>query len=350
MASQSQPLSSSSAPASASAARDGLAGREPWRRAIRKLRRDRIAMGAGGVLLLIVLAALAAPLYASLVAHTDPFHSGLDVKIMVDSRLMPVMQPSKIGLRLGVTPIGPTWQASYFLGADNQGRDVAARMFFGGRTSLLVAGAATVICLTLAGLVGFVSGYWGGVVDMVLSHLLDILWAFPVYLLAISLSIVLISQPLVIGPFVIGSGSLLLPILILGVIFVPYVARPIRGQVLTLRDSEFVLASIGLGLPRWRIILRDILPNIIPTLLVFLPLMMALNIVTESALSFLSIGVQPPGASWGTIIQDGQALLYTRPAVSLAPGLAIVVTVIALNLFGEGVRDVLDPHTTLRSG
>lgn len=345
---QSQQLSAPSALAFASAVRDRTAGQGPWRRAMCKLRRDRIALGAGALLLLIVLTALAAPLYASLVAHTDPFHSGLDAKIMVDGRLVPVMQPSTTGLGLGVTPIGPTWQASYFLGADNQGRDVAARMFFGGRSSLLIAGMATVICLTLSGLVGLVSGYWGGMVDLVLSRLLDILWAFPVYLLAISLSIVLISQTIVIGPFVIGSGSLLMPILILGVIFVPYVARPIRGQVLTLRNSEFVLASIGLGLPRWRIIMRDILPNIMPTLLVFLPLMIAINIVTESALSFLSIGVQPPDASWGTIIQDGQALLYTRPAVSLAPGLAIVVTVLALNLFGEGVREALDPHAKLR--
>ncbi|WP_031198661.1 ABC transporter permease [Mesorhizobium sp. LSHC422A00] len=337
-------------PGFGSAAVDGACGQRRWRSALRKFRRDRIAMGAGACLLLIVLGALAAPLYPSLVSHNDPFHSGLNVKIVVDGRLVPVMQPSTTGLRLGVTPIGPTWQPSYFLGADNQGRDVAARMFYGGRSSLLIAGAATFLCLALAGLVGFVSGYWGGVVDMVLSRILDILWAFPAYLLAISLSIVLISQTMVIGPFVIRSGSLLMPIFVLGIIYVPYVARPIRGQVLSLRRSEFVLASIGLGLPRWRIILHDILPNVLPTLLVFMPLMMALNIVTESALSFLSIGVQPPGASWGTIIQDGQALLYTRPAVSLAPGLAIAVTVIALNLFGEGLREVLDPRTKLRKG
>ncbi|WP_352800212.1 ABC transporter permease [Mesorhizobium sp. M0320] len=329
---------------------DGAWGQRRWRSALRKLGRDRIAMAAGAFLLLIVLGALAAPLYSSLVSHNDPFHSGLNAKIVVDGRLVPVMQPSTTGLRLGVTPIGPTWQPSYFLGADNQGRDVAARMFYGGRSSLLIAAAATLLCLTLAGLVGFVSGYWGGVVDMVLSRMLDILWAFPAYLLAISLSIVLISQTIVMGPFVIGSGSLLMPIFILGIIYVPYVARPIRGQVLSLRRSEFVLASIGLGLPRWRIILHDILPNVLPTLLVFMPLLMALNIVTESALSFLSIGVQPPGASWGTIIQDGQALLYTRPAVSLAPGLAIVVTVVALNLFGEGLREVLDPRTKSRNG
>jgi peptide/nickel transport system permease protein len=126
------------------------------------------------------------------------------------------------------------------------------------------------------------------------------------------------------------------------------VARPVRGQVLALRNSEFVLASIGLGMPAWRILLRDILPNVSTTLIVYVPLMLALNITTESALSFLSVGVQPPDASWGTIIQDGQSLLYNRPVVSLAPGIAIVITVLALNLLGDGVRDALDPRARLR--
>jgi peptide/nickel transport system permease protein len=177
---------------------------------------------------------------------------------------------------------------------------------------------------------------------------MDVLWAFPVYLLAISLSIVLISHGIDIGPISITSGSLSLPIFIIGIIYVPYVARPIRGQVLSLKQSEFVLAAIGLGVPSHRILFRDILPNVTATLIVFVPLMMAINMVTESALSFLSIGVQPPDASWGTIIQDGQGLLYTRPVVALAPGIAIVISVIALNVLGDGVRDALDPKSKLR--
>jgi peptide/nickel transport system permease protein len=175
-----------------------------------------------------------------------------------------------------------------------------------------------------------------------------VLWAFPVYLLAISLSIVLIAQGLTIGPVTITSGTLLLPIIIICVVYVPYVARPIRGQVLALKRSEFVLAAIGLGVPSYRILLRDILPNIATSLIVFCPLMLALSILTESALSFLSIGVQPPDASWGTIIQDGQSLLYTRPWVALAPGIAIVLTVLALNILGDGVRDGLDPRAKIR--
>jgi peptide/nickel transport system permease protein len=182
----------------------------------------------------------------------------------------------------------------------------------------------------------------------VLSRMLDVLWAFPIYLLAISLSIVLIAQGVQIGPFSITSGSLWLPIWIIGIVYVPYIARPIRGQALSLKESEFVLAAVGLGVPAGRILVRDILPNVTTTLIVFVPLMMALNILTESALSFLSIGVQPPDASWGTIIQDGQTLLYTRPMVALAPGVAIVLTVLALNVLGDGLRDALDPRSKLR--
>ena len=320
----------------------------PWWRAWAKLRRDGTALVAAVVLVLIIVASLLAPLYASLVSGTDPFRSSLSTKIVIGGKRVPVMQPSTGGLGLGVTPIGPTWTQHYLLGADEQGRDVAARLLYGGRNTLMIAGGATMLCFLFAATLGIVAGFAGGLVDVVISRLLDILWAFPVFLLAISLSIVLISHAIVIGPFTIGAGSLALPTVIIGLVYVPYVARPIRGQVLGLRTSEFVLAAVGLGIPRWRILLREILPNVSTTLVVFIPLMMALNIITESALSFLSIGVQPPDASWGTIILDGQALLYTRPAVSIAPGLAIVITVLALNLLGDGVRDALDPRSKLR--
>lgn len=320
----------------------------PLERGLARLMRDRAAMAAFAVLVVIVIASLLAPLYAAKVAETDPFRSALSAKIMLDGKRVPVMQPSTQGLGLGVTPIGPTFQAHYFLGADTQGRDVAARLLYGGRNSLLIAGSATLLCLFLAATIGIISGFSGGIVDLVLSRILDVLWAFPVYLLAISLSIILINNGITIGPITIRSGSLLLPILIIGIIYVPYVARPIRGQVMTLKSAEFILAAHGLGVPRWRILLVDILPNVLPGLIVFMPLMMALNITTESALSFLSIGVQAPDASWGTVIQDGQSLLYTRPVVSLAPGIAIVITVVALNIFGDGVRDAFDPRSKVR--
>ena len=324
--------------------------RGPWVTALRRLFRDRAAVAALAVFILVVTVCLLAPAYAKW-AGVDPFRSTLDAIIKVNGQDMPVMEQSTEGLGLGYTPIGPTWQlGNYFLGADNQGRDVMARLLYGGLNSLLIAGAATILTLTFATIIGLAAGFFGGIVDIVLSRILDILWAFPIYLLAISLSIVLIAQGIEIGPITIESGSLWLPIFIIGVVYIPYVARPVRGQVLALRESEFVLAAIGLGVPSHRILLRDILPNVSTTLIVFVPIMLALNMLTESALSFLSIGVQPPAASWGTIIQDGQTLLYTRPLVAMAPGIAIVITVLALNVLGDGLRDALDPRSKIRIG
>jgi peptide/nickel transport system permease protein len=324
--------------------------RGPWATAMRRLARDRAAMAALMLFLVILGMCLLAPAYANW-AGMDPFKSTLDATIKLNGQTVNVMEQSTEGLGLGYNPIGPTWEiGNYFLGADNQGRDVMTRLLYGGLNSFLIAGAATAFTLIVGTALGLTAGYFGGFIDTVLSRILDILWAFPVYLLAISLSIVLIAHGIQIGPIVIESGSLWLPIFIIGVVFIPYVARPIRGQVLSLRESEFVLAAIGLGVPSHRILLRDILPNVSTTLIVFVPLMMALNMLTESALSFLSIGVQPPDASWGTIIQDGQGLLYSRPMVALAPGLAIVLSVLALNVLGDGLRDALDPRSKVKLG
>jgi len=327
-----------------------MKSRGPWATAVRRLMRDRAAVAALVLFVLIVILCLLAPAYAAW-ANVDPFRSTLDQIIKVNGVDVPVMEQSTEGLGLGYTPIGPTWElGNYFLGADNQGRDVMARLLYGGLNSLLIAGAATLLTLAIGTALGLAAGFFGSLIDTVLSRILDILWAFPVYLLAISLSIVLIAQGIEIGPITIQSGSLWLPIFIIGIVYIPYVARPVRGQVMALRESEFVLAAIGLGVPSHRILLRDILPNVSTTLIVFVPIMMALNMLTESALSFLSIGVQPPDASWGTIIQDGQTLLYTRPLVAMAPGIAIVITVLALNVLGDGMRDALDPRSKIRIG
>ena len=300
--------------------------------------------------MLIVASCLLAPVYAWW-AGVDPFKSSLDAVITLNGVPQPVMEVPTTGLGLGYSPIGPTWHlGTYFLGADNQGRDVMARLLYGGMNSILIASAATAFTLLIATVLGLMAGFFGGLIDMVISRILDVLWAFPVYLLAISLSIVLLTQGITIGPFVIDSASLWLPIFIIGVIYIPYVARPVRGQVMSLRQSDFVMAAIGLGAPSGRILWKDILPNVSTTLIVFIPIMMALNMLTESALSFLSIGVQPPDASWGTIIQDGQGLLYTRPAVALAPGIMIVISVLSLNVFGDGLRDAMDPRSKIKLG
>lgn len=324
--------------------------RGPWATAMNRLSRDRTALVALSFFIAIVIFCLLAPVYAFW-AGVEPFKSTLDAVIIINGKPQPVMELPTTGLALGYTPIGPTWQpGNYFLGADNQGRDVMARLLYGGMNSILIASAATSFTLLFATLLGLLAGFFGGLIDMVISRILDVLWAFPVYLLAISLSVVMITEGITIGPFVIESGSLWLPIFIIGLIYIPYVARPIRGQVMALRNSDFVMAAIGLGAPSSRIMIKDILPNISTTLIVFVPIMMALNMLTESALSFLSIGVQPPDASWGTIIQDGQTLLYTRPAVALAPGLMIVASVLTLNIFGDGLRDALDPKSKIKLG
>ena len=328
-----------------------VVGRSPWALGWRRLRRNRIALVAAVGFILIVVVCLGAGFYANHIAHTDPFVSTIDGTTIINGKPSPVMVDSTGGLGLGVTPIGPTWDIHhYFLGADNQGRDVAARLLYGGRNSLLIGVASALICCVLATIIALIAGFFGGIVDQILSRLLDIIWAFPVFLAAISISTVALTRGIVLGPITIGASSLWLPTLIIAVIYVPYVARPIRGQVLSVREKEFVEAAIGLGASNLRLIYAEVLPNVITTVIVFFPLMIATNMLTEAALSFLSIGVQPPEASWGTIINDGQGLLYTRPWVAIAPGLAIVLTVLSLNVLGDGVRDALDPRARLRIG
>ncbi|PYD78793.1 ABC transporter permease [Komagataeibacter sucrofermentans] len=314
----------------------------PWRQAARAFGRNRSAMGALGVLALITCACLLAPLYAHDVAHSDPFASNVAGSIVLGGQEVDIMQPNDNPLHLGLSPIGPTGHAAYLLGADSQGRDLAARLLYGGRNSLLISACAAVLCLVAATLAGIVAGFCGGVIDTVLSRIMDIMWAVPVYLFAISLSIVMVSQNIHLGPFVLGADSLLIPIFIIALVYIPYAARPIRGRVLALRQAEFVTAARSLGVPGWRIMLLDIVPNITTTLATLGPLLMALALLAESALSFLSLGVQAPQASWGTIIQDGEGLIYTRPLVAVAPGLAIVAVVLALNIVADGLRDALD--------
>ena len=309
--------------------------------AIRRLLADRGAVAAAAALALIVLACALAPFYAAEISGTNPFRSN---PLGTDARGAPVLADNTAGLGLGTTPLGPTWRGDYLLGADAQGRDLAARVLHGGRNSLLIAAGATALCLALAAAAGIAAGFAGGATDAAASWLLDLLWAFPVTLLAIPLSLVLVSQGIRLGPVALDADSLALPALILGVVYVPYVARPVRAQVRSLAGSEFVQAAVAAGAgPGW-VLRRHVLPHAAPTLIGFVPVVMALALLTEAALSAMSIGVQAPAASWGTLIADGQALLYTRPLAAVAPGLAVVVTVLALNVLADGVRDALDPR------
>jgi peptide/nickel transport system permease protein len=331
--------------------RPAVAGRNPWALATRRLWRNRIAMAALGLFLLIVLVSLAAPLYAHGVAQVNPFPPNLNGHTVVGGKVVPVMQQGGGVLKLGETPIGPTWDIQhYFLGADSVGRDVAALLLYGGRSSLLIGVGSAVLCCLAATVVALIAGFFGGVTDALLSRLMDVIWAFPVYLLAISISTELLthSSGFQLGPVHIDASSLWLPTTIIGFIYVPYVYRPVRGQVLAVVRKEFVEAATAQGAGNLRLIFSEILPNVVSTVIVLLPLIIATTILTESALSFLGIGVQPPGVSWGTIIQDGTDLVYTRPWVTIAPGLMILLTVLSLNVLGDGVRDALDPRAKLR--
>src|SRR6266566_3727615 len=331
--------------------RPAIVGRNQWALAVRRLWRNRIAMVALGVFLLIVVLCLDAPLYAHNVAHVNPFPPDLNGHTVVGGKGVPVMQQGGGTLHLGETPIGPTWDIQhYFLGADSVGRDVAALLLYGGRSSLLIGIGSAVICTLAATVVALIAGFFGGTTDAIASRIMDVIWAFPVFLLAISIGTELLthSSGFQFGPVHIAPSSLWLPTAIIAFIYIPYVYRPVRGQVLSVINKEFVEAATAQGAGNMRLIFSEILPNVVSTVIVLLPLMVATTILTESALSFLGIGVQPPNVSWGTIIQDGTDLLYTRPWVSLAPGIMILLTVLSLNVFGDGIRDALDPRSKLR--
>ena len=292
--------------------------------------------GAAYGLVLIALLCLSAPIFAT-ATNADPFRSNINGNVERAGRTVPVLAQNTAGLGLGATPVGPGWGA-YPLGADGQGRDVASRLLYGGRTSLLISAGGAALTLLLAGGIGMAAGVAGGVADASLRWLLDMVWAFPVFLLAISLSAVLAASGLRIGPVVISADNPALTATILGVVFIPYVARPVRAQVLSLRETEFVQAAVSLGGSWPHVIRRHVLPHVGATLLLFAPTIMAFDLLTEASLSVIGVGVRPPGASWGTLIADGQGLVYSRPVVGLAPGIAVVVTVLLLNRLADGLR------------
>jgi peptide/nickel transport system permease protein len=316
-------------------------GRSPWYLAYRRLRRNKVALAFGVVFLLVVAFCLAAPLWADQVAHTGPNDNHLTDKITIDG------EPTDVVATNG-TPIGPGLHGRFFLGADGNGRDVMVRLMYGGRTSLYIAFVAAIVTTLLAVVVGLAAGYFRGWTDSVISRVLDVIWAFPVLLLGIALGTALSLGGLEIGPLTIASDSLWIPILIIGFVYVPYMARPIRGEVLSLREKEFVQAAVAQGKGPLRIMFTELLPNIVSTILVFFTLNIANNMLLESALSFLGAGVKAPNASWGTLIAEGYETIYSAPHLTIIPGLAIVITVLSLNVFGDGLRDALDPRAKIR--
>jgi peptide/nickel transport system permease protein len=320
-------------------------GGSPWRLALRRLRRNRVALGFLGLFALIVVFALAAPLWASKVAHTGPNETHTLEKITVAGEKRDVVN------REG-RPIGPVWlgaDGKFFLGADGRlGRDEMVRLMYGGRTSLLIGVASGLITIVIATLLGLLAGYYRGAVDAVISRALDVIWAFPVLLLASALGLALAVGGLQLGPLHLSGGSIWIPILIIGVVYTPYMARPIRGEVLALREKEFVEAAQAQGAGPLRVMFGELLPNLWSTIIVFFTLTIANNMLLESALSFLGVGVQAPNASWGTMIAAGFQLITSAPLLTVIPGTMILLTVLSLNVFGDGLRDALDPRSKVR--
>ena len=230
----------------------------------------------------------------------------------------------------------PVWDAAkgsteHLLGGDHLGRDVLARVVYGARTSMIIASTVLVIIVIFGTFVGMIAGYYGRFVDTVLMRIVDFQLSFPFLLLALLLLAV------------VGKGFWPL-VAALAIGGWPSIARLSRGETLRLRQLEFVHAARSIGVSEWRIVIEHILPNILPAIIVLVTLDFSVIILVEAALSFLGLGIQPPEASWGTMISDGRNYLYNAPWMTLAPGICIVMTAIGINLFGDFLRDTCDPR------
>ena len=270
----------------------------------RQFRKQRLALVGGGILLVLLLMALLAPL----LAPHDPLAQDLY------KRLQP---PS----------------ADHWLGTDDFGRDILSRIIYGSRISLRIGLLAISLALTFGTLFGLVAGYRGGVADMIIMRLMDLMLAFPSILLAIAIVAV-------IGPGIENA------ILAVSIVMVPQFARLVRSSVLIVREATYVEAARALGATESRLLFYSILPNCTAPLIVQATLGLGTAILDAAGLSFLGLGAQPPVPEWGAMLSGGRELLLQAPWVMTFPGLAIFAVVLGLNLFGDGLRDALDPKTT----
>jgi len=336
-----------------------IQGRSPWVLAGRRLRRNYVALAFLALFLLVVIACLLAPVYAHHVAHQGVNDTNVGGTITVHGKKIDVVSNGgvkispngQVKVTPGGVPIGPQWWHAggrYVLGADALGRDIASRILYGGENSLQIGIVSAAICTFFSVLFALLAGYFGGITDWIISRFFDLIWAFPVILLGIALGTALtISGFHHLGISLSGS-SLWIPTVIISYVYIPYIGRPLRGQVLALREKEFIEAAVAQGAGPIRIMVSELLPNLASSVLVLFTLIVANTILTEAALSFLGAGVQPPNPSWGTLISDGEGSIQTAPWVSIAPGIAIVLAVLSLNVFGDGLRDALDPRAKVR--
>jgi peptide/nickel transport system permease protein len=269
---------------------------------LRRAAATRLAPFGAAVLLLAIGAALLAPV----VAPHDPLKQDLNHTLGRPDRIHP-------------------------LGTDNVGRDVLSRVIWGTRVSLVAGFGSVVIAVVVGGVLGLAAGYAGGRVDNLIMRVMDAVLSFPPLVLALALGAVL------------GAG-LIGVVIALGVVYTPTFARLMRGQVLAITAREYVDAARALGLPGWRIAWSHVLPNATAPIVVQASLSVAFAILAEASLSFLGLGVQPPGASWGSMINAGRGYLQQAPWIVFGPGAALFVTVVGLNFVGDAIRDALDPR------
>jgi peptide/nickel transport system permease protein len=298
-----------------------IAARSPLQLFWRRFRKDKVAMAASGFIVLLILVAIFAPVIVHLVGAPNP--NTQSTKALDDFGL----------------PSGPS--RDHLFGVDQIGRDVFARTLYGARVSLTVAVIATALIVGIGTVVGMIAGYYRGWVDTFLSRTMDVMLAFPVLLLALGLGAACSFGKGCLGGLI-QPG---LPVVIFVIVLAqwPYFSRIIRGQVLSLREKEFIEAARSLGASNGRIIFREILPNLLAPIIVYTTLIIPTNILFEAALSFLGVGVQPPTATWGAMIAEATNIFDIAWWFMLAPGVALVLTVLAFNLVGDGLQDALNP-------
>ena len=273
-----------------------------WDNIINMLKTNKVALVSTIIIVVFVVCAIFAPL----VAPYDPYAQNLDDLLQ-----------------------GPSW--SHLLGTDEFGRDVLSRLIYGSRVSLLVRFLPTLISMVIGVVLGLIAGFIGGWVDSVIMRIADILMAFPSLLLAMLIA------------YTIGTGLLTI---FIALSFVSWAgtARIIRSQVLSLREKEYVEAATSIGVKRNIIILRHLLPNCLPNIIVLFTMNIPGNILSESSLSFLGCGAQPPSTSWGLMVYKSKKYLTITPVSTLAPGIALLILVLAFNFLGDALRDALDPY------
>ena len=305
-----------------------VTGRSPWELFWRRFRKDRYAIAGLIVIGIMVLLAVGAGLIAKFVGHGVN-----DISHLRD-------MTTDIGL-----PKGPNFDLKFYFGADTVGRDLFVRVVYGARTSLVVAFFATGISVVIGVAVGLTAGFYRGKVDTFLSRTTDVVMSLPILLLAIGLASACGASREGCLWGLLRPGLLLISVII-GFFNWPYIARIVRGQVLSLREKEFVEAARAQGAGDFRIMRRHILPNVIAPIIVYTTLIIPNNIIFEASLSFLGVGVPPLTPSWGRMLADAGGGIFTvAPWLMLFPGMFLFLTTLAFNLVGDGMRDALDPRT-----